>query len=231
MVRSTAMRFLVVSGLCAAMAWPAAEANTAQYAGYPSADAPWTKSDYVRFYFTHYNGNRALPHLRSEEGRRLVARLVDRGNVERILETPSGAFEKQQQLSLILTTMGEVRAAYNTSVIVGEPLSEELTRVQVFNLYLLDAASKLAAEPQPLAAWKTTLLGVARSLSEANIYTPAQRAVLAEAIAVHYPALARLLSPRERADLLLQIGALQESAREGAMRRSFARLEAVVGQN
>ena len=68
---------------CALCAAPAFAGNS-----FPSPEQPWTKSEYVDFYFAHYNGNLALPHLRSAEGRALIDRLVDRDNVERIVSGP-----------------------------------------------------------------------------------------------------------------------------------------------
>ena len=38
-------------------------ATAGQPSHFPSPHHPWTTREYVDFYFAHYNGNRALPHL------------------------------------------------------------------------------------------------------------------------------------------------------------------------
>ena len=168
---------------------------------FPSPEQPWTKSEYVDFYFAHYNGNLALPHLRSAEGRALIDRLVDRGNVERIVSGSASLADKRMQIAAILMAAGEIRGAYNYAVYVGEPLAEELTRVQSFTLFVVETAARLSngeASATTVSAWRTTLFGVLHSLGERETYSTEQRTRLTEAIALHYPALRSLLNQADR---------------------------------
>src|SRR5207237_7743786 len=142
--------------------------------GCPSPAKPWTKHEYVDFYFSHWNGNLALPYLREPSVRATFERIVDPENVRLITASNASTEEKQRQVMLVLSTMGEIRAAYDYAVLVGEPLQEELTRVQAFTLLVLDAAVQLSRgefiEPNRKDAWRTTLLGVFDSLSERSRY-------------------------------------------------------------
>ena len=103
----------------------------------------WTSSDYVDLYFRHYNGRVPLPHLRDEAQKALFSHLIDPANIALIVEAPVSNDEKLRQLRIILAVLGAYRAAYNVAVIVGEPLAQELTLVQVHTLEVADAVAKL----------------------------------------------------------------------------------------
>jgi hypothetical protein len=200
---------------------------------FPSPEQPWTKREYVDFYFTHFNGNLALPHLRSAEGRALVERLADPGNVTRIIESPASLADKRLQIATILMAAGEIRSAYNYAVFVGEPLSEELTRVQSFTLAVVDAAARLAqgeASASSVSAWRTTLSGVIHSLGEREIYSIEQRTRLTAAIAQHYPALHPLLSDDDRRDLQRRVSALAIEEEDVSLRIAQLRLVSEFGK-
>jgi hypothetical protein len=177
---------------------------------YPSPAQAWTKREYVDFYFAHYNGNTALPHLRTEAQRELFARLVDPGNLPAIVNSGKTANERRQNINVVLAIMGAVRASYNISVVIGEPLQEELTRVQIFTIEVLDAAVPLwSSEPGGRQeAWKTTFFGIMRSLSETNIYSEEQIVRLTEAITQHYPTIATIFTEADKRQLRAQIETL-----------------------
>jgi hypothetical protein len=174
-------------------------------------DSQWTSRDYVDFYFRHYNGQVPLPHLRDETQKRLFNRLVDPGNITRIEESPASDDEKLRQLRIILAILGSYRAAYNVAVIVGEPLQQELTLVQVHTLEVVAAVARLIrASPgndSAATAWATLVEGVIISLGDRTLYSPAQSILMAEAITLHYPAIAAVLPEDER--LRLQARALK----------------------
>src|SRR5688572_5664220 len=170
----SATRLVVIFG-CFALAtiFGATRAQAGgQVSHFPSPDQLWSTGDYVDFYFAHFNGNRALPHLRSQETARLFERIISRDNVRVILEGSMAQERKRADLALILATMGEIRAAYNYALFVGEPLSEELTRIQSFMLFLIELAVRLESDAgsgvsaAAASAWKTTLWNVVASLSE-----------------------------------------------------------------
>lgn len=165
-------------------------------------DSQWTSRDYVDFYFRHYNGHVPLPHLRDEKQKALFKHLIDPGNITRIEESPASDDEKLRQLRIILAILGSYRAAYNVAVIVGEPLQQELTLVQVHTLEVADAVAKLVrlsqADEGASTAWATLVEGVIESVGDSKRYSSIQRAVMADAVILHYPAIAAVLSENER---------------------------------
>ena len=165
-------------------------------------DNQWTSRDYVDFYFRHYNGHVPLPHLRDETQKALFNHLIDPGNIARIEQAPGSNDEKLRQLRIILAILGSYRAAYNVAVIVGEPLQQELTLVQVHTLEVADAVAKLVrlshADEGASTAWATLVEGVIESVGDSKRYSSSQRAVMADAVTLHYPSIAAVLSETER---------------------------------
>ncbi len=168
-------------------------------------DRQWTSRDYVDFYFRHYNGQVPLPHLRDEKQKTLFNHLIDPGNITRIEQAPVSNDEKLRQLRIILAILGSYRAAYNVAVIVGEPLQQELTLVQVHALEVADAVAKLVrlshADEGASTAWATLVEGVIESVSDSKRYSSIQRTMMADAVTLHYPAIAAVLSGDERRHL------------------------------
>jgi hypothetical protein len=167
-----------------------------------AGDSQWTSRDYVDFYFRHYNGHVPLPHLRDAAQEALFKHLIDPGNISRIEQAPVSNDEKLRQLRIILAILGAYRAAYNVAVIVGEPLQQELTLVQVHTLEVAAAVAKLVrlspADEGSSTAWATLVEGVVEAVGASKRYSPAQRAILANAVTLHYPAIAAILSENER---------------------------------
>lgn len=186
------MRASGIVWLCLALTLTAARAD----------DSPWTSRDYVDFYFRHYNGHVPLPHLRDEAQKALFNHLIDPGNITRIEKAPIWNGEKLRQLRIILAVLGSYRAAYNVAVIIGEPLQQELTLVQIHTLEVAAAVAKLVrlshADEGTSTAWATLVEGVIISVGDSETYSPAQRTLLANAITLHYPAISAVLSGSER---------------------------------
>ena len=181
--------------LCLALAFATASAAGAD-------ESQWTSRDYVDLYFRHYNGRVPLPHLRDEAQKVLFNHLIDPGNITRIVEAPVSNDEKLRQLRIILAVLGAYRAAYNVAVIVGEPLAQELTLVQVHTLEVADAVAKLvrlsSADEGSSTAWATLVAGVIESVGDSKVYSAAQRTIMADAVALHYPSIAAVLAEDER---------------------------------
>ena len=206
-------------------------ASADQMAHFPSADQPWSARNYVDFYFAHFNGNRALPHLRTESTARIFDRIVDHENISRILSSPSTADEKRRNVAIILSTLGEIRSAYNYAVFVGEPLQEELARVQAFTLFVMDNAVGLESpRPECSSACRTALRGVIESLSAHGIFSTEQILSLAEALEKHYPSIAPVLSSGERKDLRAQISRIAAAERDPTLREAHQRLLGAIGR-
>lgn len=159
----------------------------------------WTSRDYVDFYFRHYNGHVPLPHLRDEKQKALFHHLIDPGNITRIEQAPVSNDEKLRQLRIILAILGSYRAAYNVAVIVGEPLQQELTLVQVHTLEVADAVARLIKSGDGAStAWATLVEGVIEAVADNTRYSSSQRIAMADAVILHYPAIAAVLSGNER---------------------------------
>ena len=186
------MRASGIIWLCLALTITAARAE----------DSQWTSRDYVDLYFRHYNGHVPLPHLRDAAQKALFNHLIDPGNISRIEHAPISNDEKLRQLRIILAVLGSYRAAYNVAVIVGEPLQQELTLVQVHTLEVADAVAKLVrlshADEGASTAWATLVEGVIESVGDSKRYSSIQRTVMADAVILHYPAIAAVLSGDER---------------------------------
>jgi hypothetical protein len=206
-------------------------ARADQVAHFPAADQPWSARNYVDFYFAHVNGNRALPHLRTESTAKVFDRIVDQDNISRILSSPSTAAEKRRNVAIILATIGEIRGAYNYAVFVGEPLQEELARVQAFTLFVMDNAVGLETpRPDCSSACRTALRGVIESLSPHGIFSREQILSLAAALERHYPSIAPVLSSDERKDLRAQVSRIAAAERDPALREAHQRLLGTIGR-
>lgn len=220
-----------ILGLFLALA-TAANAVAGQLSHFPSPHQTWTSREYVNFYFGHYNGNRALPHLRSGATARLFNRLVDRDNVRQLIESSVSLEEKRGELAVILSTMGEIRAAYAYALYVGEPLQEELTRIRSFMLFLIDRAVSLSGgrDDPAASAWRTTLWNVVESMSERDVYSAGQVAALSDAVAAHFPQLSTILTDSDRQKLRERITLVAAAERDDEAREAYLRLLAVVSQ-
>jgi len=187
-----------------------------------------TKHEYTDFYFSHWNGNLALPHLREPGVRAIFERIVSPENIRLIATSASSDDEKLRQITSVLSTMGEIRAAYAYEVTVGETLVEELTRIQSFTLLVLDTAVQLSrgdfTDRRRREAWRTTLLGVVDSLAERSKYSSGQIVELASALAVHYPAISGILADRERRDFEHRIHMLADSEPDPGIKMAYAQL-------
>lgn len=197
--------------------------------GASAGDAQWTSRDYVDLYFRHYNGHVPLPHQRDEKSKALFNHLINPANIARITEAPVPDNEKLRQLRIILAVLGAYRAAYNVAVIVGEPLAEELTLIQAYTLEAAGAvASLIRMSPDDggsPTAWATLVEGVIESVGDSERYSPAQSAIMAEAIAMHYPAIAAALPEDERRRLRAQVLKLGDASNNAALHEALKRMK------
>jgi hypothetical protein len=223
-------RSAIIVIACLGWLGPAGTAWADQAAHFPPANQPWSARNYVDFYFAHVNGNRALPHLRTESTAKIFDRIVDQENISQILSSPSTAEEKRRNVAIILATMGEIRGAYNYAVFVGEPLQEELARVQAFTLYVMGNAVGLESpRPDCSSACRTALHGVIEALSPQGIFSREQILSLAEALERHYPSIAPVLSSEERNELRAQISRIAAAEGDPILRQAQQKLLGTIG--
>lgn len=219
----------------AALALLAALCTTAATAAlpYPDPAKTWSESDYTNFYFAHFNGRRALPHLREPEPARLFNRLVDPANISAIRARHADEATRRLALDQILAAVGALRGAYLYAARVGEPLSEELARIQIFQLELVDAILSAGKAPdltRTHPAWRTAFLGAAASLEERDLYTDDQALRLAQAIATHFTAIAPVLLPKDREELMQRFLERAKTARSDELRAALAELSRLMGE-
>ena len=216
------MRASGIVWLCLALTITAARAD----------DSQWTSRDYVDFYFRHYNGHVPLPHLRDETQKALFSHLIDPGNITRIEVSSASDDEKLRQLRIILAILGSYRAAYNVAVIVGEPLQQELTLVQVHTLEVAAAVARLIKTSHrsdgAATAWATLVEGVVISVGDHTLYSPAQSILMADAITLHYPAIAVVLPEDERLRLRAQALKLGDASDNEVLHESIMRMKLVL---
>ncbi len=195
-------------------------------------NSQWTSSDYVDLYFRYYNGHAPLPHLREKAQKALFNHLIDPGSISRIEAAPVSTDEKLRQLRIILAVLGAYRGAYNAAVIVGEPLEQELTLVQVHSLEVADVVAgltqKSAHDPGSPTAWATLVGGVIESVGEGARYSPAQSAVMANAVSLHYPAISAVLLEDERRRLRKQVLNLANAGNDAALQEALTRMKRAV---
>jgi len=195
-------------------------------------ESQWTSRDYVDFYFRHYNGHVPLPHLRDEKQKALFNHLIDPGNITRIEELPASDDEKLRQLRIILAILGSYRAAYNVAVIVGEPLQQELTLVQIHTLEVAAAVARLVkTSPESngaATAWATLVEGVIISIGDRTLYSPAQSILMADAITLHYSAISAVLPEDERLRLRARALKLDDASDNEVLHESVRRMKLVL---
>lgn len=222
------VRLLALIFLAAALAGAAA-ANPA----YPDPGMAWTERQYVDFHFAHYNGRRALPHLRDKASARLFNRLVDSANIDAIRAAHGDEAARRLAFDQVLAAIGAIRSAYLYAAQVGEPLSEELTRVQVFQLELVAAILAAGASPdltKTHPAWRTAFLGAATSLEKSDLYTDEQVLMLAQAMIMHFETIAPVLMPADREELARRFLKRAETARSAVLRVALSVLSGLARQ-
>lgn len=173
----------------------------------------WTSEEYVRQYSLRYLGKVPLPHLGNAEQALLFGQLIDRRNIALIVNSAESVDFKLLELRKILATVSAYRASYNLAMTYGEPLQQELTRVQVF---AMEVAAAVAAMTQQQGekfysahdALATQIAGMIQSIAEEQRFSDDERAELAEAIARLYPGIAPVLTDDDRQHLFDQISRL-----------------------
>jgi hypothetical protein len=213
------VRFSWCVWLCLALTITAARADGSQ----------WTSRDYVDFYFRHYNGHVPLPHLRDETQKALFNHLIDPRNITSIEQASVSNDEKLRQLRIILAVLGSYRAAYNVAVIVGEPLQQELTLVQIHTLEVAAAVARLIktspGSDGAATAWATLVEGVIISVGDHVLYSPAQSILMADAVTLHYPAIAAVLPEDERLRLRAQALKLGDASDNEVLHEAVMRMK------
>jgi hypothetical protein len=209
-------------GIAMTLAAPAAMAD----------DDVWNARDYTEHYFLYRNGHVPLPHLRDAAPRVLFEHLIDPRNIAAIADSPALAEEKLRQLRIILALLGAYRSSYGVAVMVGEPIEEELARVQAYSLQVAGAVAKLMQQSQAslvsLPAGATLVEGVFESVEENGPAAPAQAALLAEAVSLHYPDIAAALRAEDRRHLRDQALLLNPGSDDEALLRSLRRMRDVL---
>jgi hypothetical protein len=132
-------------------------------------------------------------------------------------------------LRIILAVLGAYRAAYNVAVIVGEPLQQELTLVQVHTLEVAAAVARLMrtspGNDGAATAWATLVEGVIISVGDQKLYSPAQSILMADAITLHYLAIAAVLPEDERLRLRARALKLSDATGNEVLHEAIMRMK------
>jgi len=202
-----------------------------------SATGPWTSGEYVEAIFAVHNGAITLPRLGNPKTEAYFDRLVDRGNIERLMGGPLAEAEKRRQILTILSATGEFRGRYGYAVALGDDVQNELIQIQIFRLYLIDRLAVLdmpdgEAMKRCTSAIATTLEGTLDTLAEAPVFTRAQLVALAQALAQHYPMIRMRLSAPEDLEIRGRLERMALNEADPALKVAFAAaLKSASGSN
>jgi hypothetical protein len=182
------------------------------------AGGPWTSGDYVQAIFAVQNGLITLPRESNPKTRALFGRLIDRGNIERLMAAPLSPAEKRRDILIILSATGEFRGRYGYAVALGDDVQSELVAIQIFRLYVIDRLTTLdtqdhAERTRGNSAIATAISGTLDTLAEAPLFTTDQLLALSAAFRQHYPAIRIKLEPHDHRIIVqrLQRMAAEES--------------------
>lgn len=197
-------------------------------------EAPWTSSDYVRAIFAVQNGTITLPRRGNPKTEAFFDRLIDLGNIDRLMAGAASATAKRQQILLILSATGEFRSRYGYAVALGDDVQNELIDIQIFRLALIDRLATLDMPDQ--ATWQrctsaiaTTLHGTLDTLAEAPNFTGDQLVALAAALARHYPMIRTRLSAEEDRAIARRLAGMAMREGDPALRTALKAALAAAG--
>jgi hypothetical protein len=193
----------------------------------PAASPSWTSSDYVEAIFAVHNGKITLPRRGNPKTEALFERLIDRGNIERLIAQPEPVAEKSRQILIILSATGEFRGRYGYAVALGDDLRGELIDMQIFRLYLIDRLARLVrgegqAPERCTGAIATTLLGTLDTLSESQVFTRDQLVALGAALTLHFSAIHPILGGSERQEITVRLAEMAKTERDPELRAAYA---------
>lgn len=197
-------------------------APAAANAQLPPAQGAWSASDYVEAIFAVRNGVITLPRRGNPKTEAYFDRLVDPGNIDRLMTGPDSAAEKRQQILLILSATGEFRGRYGYAVALGDDVQGELVDVQIFRLAVIDRLA-LLADPEACcdAAAATTLAGTLDTLAEANTFPEDKLIVLAQALAASYPLIRPRLARLDQGAIDARLGRLAAGVQDPALKAAI----------
>lgn len=177
-------------------------------------EGPWAPNDYVTAIFAVQNGRITLPRRGNPKTEAFFDRLIDRGNIDRLMAEADSPAAKRQQILLILSATGEFRGRYGYAVALGDDVENELIDIQIFRLALIDRLALLDdAQACCGSAIATTLHGTLDTLAEAHTFPNDKLIVLARALAASYQVIRPRLARPDHDTLIARLEGLM--AREG----------------
>ncbi|MGE0239189.1 MAG: hypothetical protein AB7F09_06830 [Parvibaculaceae bacterium] len=202
---------------------------------------PWTSGDYVEAVFAVQNGVITLPRQGNPKTRAFFDRLVDRGNVDRLMAAPLRPEEKRRDILIMLSTTGEFRGRYGYAVALGDDVQNELVTLQVFRLYLVDRLVSLdikdedtgcmvetAGDPRCASTLATIVAGTLDTLAEPQSFTKDQLVALSTALGRHYPAIRAKLGAEEHLLATRRLEGLAAGESDPAVKSALATALAAV---
>lgn len=194
-------------------------------------EGPWAPSDYVEAIFAVQNGRITLPRRGNPKTEAFFDRLIDRGNIDRLMAEADNAAAKRQQILLILSATGEFRGRYGYAVALGDDVQNELIDLQIFRLALIDRLALIEdAQACCGSAIATTLHGTLDTLAEAGIFPNDKLIMLARALAASYPMIRPRLARPDHDALLARLKSLTARASDPGLRSAMAAALTAAGQ-
>lgn len=192
-------------------------------------EGPWTSGDYVSAIFAVLNGTITLPRRGNPKTEAFFDRLIDPGNIERLLAEAKPVDEKRRQILLILSTTGEFRGRYGYAVALGDDVQSELIEIQMFRLYLMGRLVSLdSTQSCCSSAIATALLGTLDTLAEARDFPAGQVITLIRRLAKAYPAIRPGLAEPQHEAIAARLDGLMASATDPALKAALAAAQAAV---
>ena len=188
----------------------------------------------------------AFPRLASDATRDVFLKMVDSKGLVRASDEAVPVLRRLIDLRTLDGYLGCYRARYNVQTRQGAALQSELVRLQVYQLELSALAVRLtepyvasldAEERERLkqagffgafATLRTHLAGTVMSLSEASIYSVADRIALAEAIGRTFPGMRRIFSRQDRRAIAADLERLSTGATDAGLARALLATAAVI---
>ena len=208
---------------------------------YPPSDRTWGPLDLLTVdAILRASPAETYPRLSSAATRPLFLRMVDAAPFMHAADASVPLIHRLIDLRTYDGVIGSYRSRYNVGALRGALLQAELVRLQVHQLELTALAVQLTeafvasldeAERQQLkqmhffdtfGTLRTHVTGTVISLSEARLYTVAERVELAEALGRTFPRLRRIFAAGERERMADEIVRLAGLSRDPELGRTLA---------
>lgn len=204
---------------------------------YPQTATTWSSREFLTIEaILRLGPPESYPRLTSATTRDVFLRMVDEGPLARVADERTPILSRLIDLRALGGYIGCYRSRYNVLAQQGAPLQGELVRLQIYQLELAALAvemtepyvASLAEEERmrlkeigffdTFGTLRTNVMGTIVSLSEAKVYSAADRQELAQAVGRTFPRIRRIFAAPQREQIaaeLTQLAGLAETSALG----------------